>query len=279
MTRNRIDPVNRVDLPVERVRPELSYVRLTDDPATGGWTRLLIRPAGHVNSRDQPHRLEYHTAQEEIVVLEGSVTFGDYYRATALAYLNHPPFWLHPAEQRFDPLVDTVMLIRLSKPIDTTYLPIPDGWDGREFFAKESDEPRGVAISALQLDEVRFGPLLRDGEASGDEAGVLWHNPADGVVTWLWRIPRGWRGAGDPWQAAGASDELYVLAGDLTTVYDGRTVRLTAGSYYCAPDEFSDGGREAHSEGGLLAVRWSSPVSRLTLPEVGHRRQAYPPVP
>jgi hypothetical protein len=259
-------------LSVTVVSDQLSYVYLTDDPDTGGWTRLLIRPAGRVGGPGHENDFEYHSAQEEIFVLEGSVGFKDYYRATAPAYLNHPPTWLHPAEQRFDKTMNTRMLIRLSKPIDTFYVPIPEGWDGREYCALESDEPRGVGISTLQLDEVRYGPVLRDGKASGEEAGVLWHNPAENLVTWLWRLPPGWRGDGDPRQIDGASDEVYVLSGDLTTRHGDRQVRLTKGTYYCYPDVLYDGDREASSEAGLLAVRWSRPVDAFTLPAVGHDR-------
>ncbi|MFN8533294.1 MAG: hypothetical protein U0556_07085 [Dehalococcoidia bacterium] len=272
MTRKRRDPVAAEDQSPTVVSDQLSYVYLTDDPDSGGWTRLLIRPAGRVGGGGRTHHFEYHTPQEEIFVLEGSVAFGDFYRADALAYLNHPPYWLHPAEQRFDPHRDTRMLIRLTKPIDTTYLPMPDDWDGREYFAEESGTPRGVAISALQLDLVRYGPVLRDGLASGEEAGVLWHSPAEGLVTWLWRLPPGWQGVGDPWQVDGASDELYVLSGDLTTNHGGQRVQLRTGSYYCYPGVLYDGGREAHTDRGLLAVRWSHPVDRLTLPDVGHDR-------
>jgi hypothetical protein len=270
MTRRAVAPF--VSGAVDRVvaRPGSSYVFLTDDPATLGWTRLLIAAAGRVGGANHTTEFEFHTPQEEIFVLTGSVAFGDYYRADALAYLNHPPYWNHPAEQRFDPNVETAMLIRLSKPIDTAYVPIPPNWDGREFPAASVDYPRGPGISALQLDGLEYRPVLRNGAPSGEEAAVLWTNPVDGIVTCLWRWPAGWQGSGEALAVEGGYDELYALSGDLTTTYGGVPARLEATSYYCSPEVFRDGGASARSEGGMLAIRWLRPPESWTLPPILH---------
>lgn len=269
VTRTRRDPVAREDQTVTAQPDGRRYISLTDDPDTGGWTRLLIWPAGRVGGIGHETDFEYHTPQEEIFILGGSVDFGDYYRAATPSYLNHPPYWLHPAEQRLAKDGETTMLIRLSKPIDFGYVPIPADWDGREYFAEDTASPRGIGISVLPLDNPAYAPVLRNGMNTGEEAAVLWENPADDVVTWLWRLPPGWQGSGAPWQVEGASDEVYVLSGDLTTVHGDRDVHLAAGSYYCYSDVLYDGGERAHSDSGLLAVRWSTPAPGFQLPPAG----------
>src|SRR3954463_12676248 len=51
---------------------------------------------GHSQPHGSPTQLEYHTLHEEIFVLEGSIHFDNWYTMTAPAYMNHPPFWVHP---------------------------------------------------------------------------------------------------------------------------------------------------------------------------------------
>jgi hypothetical protein len=264
-----VPPLASAALPAQTLR-SFRFAPLAEDPDTGGWTGLLTASAGHIGGAAHPHELEYHTPQEEIFVLSGSVEFGDFYRVTAPAYLNHPPYWTHPAEQRFDRQRETRMLIRLSKPIDTFYVPIPDSWDGQEFDAGSPPGPRGRAISRLQLDDLLFAPLVRDGLPTREEAAVLWENPAEGLVTWLWRVPAGWRGSGAGWREPGGYDEVYVLEGDLTTRFDGAPVRLERGWYYCTPEVIEDAGASAFTERGLLAVRWTRPTPRLVLPPITH---------
>jgi hypothetical protein len=254
------------------VSDQMRYYYLTDDPDTGGWTRQTIRPAGRVGGVGHEQDFEYHSPQEEIFFLRGSVQFGDFYRIDAPGYLSHPPYWLHPSEQRFAPEQDTYMLVRLSMPIDTTYVPIPPDWDGKEYCAQDVDFPRGRGISALQLSDVTYGPVRMNGKETGEEAGVLFENPADDVITWLWRVSPGWRGDGAPWQLDGASDEVYVLEGDLTTAHDERQVNLAPGSYYCYSDVLYDGGGKASSNAGLLAVRWTKRVPGIELPPLGHSK-------
>jgi hypothetical protein len=269
MTRRRRDPTGWDELEVVERPDGKKYVRLTEDPDTGGWTRILLWPGGIVNSADHPADFEYHTPQEEIFFLKGGVAFGDFYRADAPAYLNHPPYWLHPAEQRFAPGADATMLVRLSKPIDTFYVPIPSGWNGREYFDSGRSGP--PAISVLPLDEVVFGPVFQDGVPTGEEGGAIWRNDAENITTWLWRVPLGWRSDTPSWRVPGASDEVYVIRGDLTITHGGRSVTLAEGSYYCYPDVLYGGG-PAHSDAGLLAVRWSSTPRELQLPPIGHTR-------
>lgn len=274
MTRTRRNPTSRDELEILERPDGKKYVLLTEDSDTGGWTRILLWPGGIVNSTDHPADFEYHTPQEEIFFLGGAVSFGDFYRADSPAYLNHPPYWLHPAEQRFSPDADAKMLVRLSKPIDTFYVPIPPGWDGREYFDGGRAGP--PAVSVLPLGELTYGPVLHYGAPTGEEAGVVWRNDAENITTWLWRVPAGWRSTNRSWLVTGASDEVYVLEGDLVAIHDNRRVNLAAGSYYCYPDTLYGGGT-ASSETGLLAVRWSSTPPELQLPPVGHSRTVHAP--
>lgn len=267
MARLRVDPVQTRDLPRTPTIHGWSPLRLSSDPASGGGTKLFRIVPGYLGGADHAGEFEYHPGQSENILIEGDIDFGGYYRVAAPVYLNHPPFWVHPAEQRFDPTGDTLLLLRTASKIETSYVPIPDGWDGREFFARETGIPRGVP--RISLDAARFEPVLRDGWPSGEEAAVLWIDPASQITAWLLRLPPGWRGDGPPTRSTG-SDEMFVLSGDLTTVHDDRPVRLEKGSYYCYPDEVMEGGDQAHSENGFLAIRWTSPVAALTLPEIAN---------
>src|SRR6476659_8777988 len=110
MTRKRRDPIGPDDLEIAERPDGKKYVLLNEDPETGGWNRILLWPGGITNSAAHPADFEYHTPQEEIFFLGGAVDFGDFYRAEAPSYLNHPPYWLHPAEQRFAPGGEAKML-------------------------------------------------------------------------------------------------------------------------------------------------------------------------
>ncbi|MFN8534373.1 MAG: hypothetical protein U0556_12610 [Dehalococcoidia bacterium] len=185
----------------------------------------MIAPASRVGGVGHEADFEYHTPQEEIFVQGGSVGFGNDDRVDPIAYLNHPPYWLHPAEQRFHRIQEMPMLIRPSRPLDTTYLPIPDVWDGFEYSAwpEGQGSPRGRAITRLLVDHLVYSPVLRDG----------------------------------------------VISGDLSLHFGGRLATDREDVYSCSSNAFQD--ELAHMVGGLLAVRWTRPTGRITLPQINHQ--------
>lgn len=205
---------------------------------------------GFSNPHGTARQLEYHPLHEEIFVLEGAIRFGDAYSVTAPGYKNHPPFWLHPTVQTA--VGQLTLLVRTSIDPAVMFAELPDAWDAIEGFAPGTPT-RCEGVTRLQLDALAWRPVERvDGEPAGFEAKRIYDDADDGWVTWLMRVPAGWRGTG-PRREFRGGDELYVLEGDLTL----DAGRLDAETYFCDPDRWVDGGEAESSDAGCLAIRWS----------------------
>jgi hypothetical protein len=113
MHRVRTGPVDVRDAPVAEL-PHTSdmwapgAVRrvLAQDSATDAITYVPEIPAGYRRRAEVEYRrtypagrFEYHTCHEEGFILAGRYHFGGWYDWNALSYLNHPPTWVHPADQ------------------------------------------------------------------------------------------------------------------------------------------------------------------------------------
>jgi hypothetical protein len=263
----RVDPINLND--VEEVVAASGSRRrsLRLDPNTGGKTGWSQMPGGWSSPFGKPGFFEMHSNDEEVFVLGGLIHFGDYYTVTAGAYLNHPPYWVHPSEERNEPDTPTTLIARTSHATDFHFEPIPDNWDGQEFFGGPAFEgPRGKGFTEMRWQDVQPGPVIFRGQDTGLQARTLWHNPRDGWTTWICTFPPGWQGSGDPVSLPGGGDELFLLEGDLTTQLDGADYQLTAGSYYCYPDHIPLGRGKASSTQGATAIRWTRLVPDLQIP-------------
>jgi hypothetical protein len=246
MQRIAVPPTPIAAFPV--VHPEGGLIRqaIVDVP-DGPKMILLTMPPGH-RQRYHDRGFEYHSFHEEIFLLDGYVQFGDWYDWTALGYINHPPNWIHPADQRTN--VGATMLVKIAGPVDFTFKPIPDDWDGQEYV--EGDVPaaagmRGVTRQAL--DGLPWEPVtLPGGRDMGFVARHIWDDP-DGWVTWMMRAPAGWRTEGGHVRDGG--DEIFLLEGDLTIEGVGR---LAGRSYYCDPEKTVTG---KSTEAGFTAIRWT----------------------
>jgi hypothetical protein len=219
---------------------------------------------GHSQPHGGPTQLEYHTLHEEIFILQGSIHFGVWYSMTAPAYMNHPPFWVHPTDFRAgeDGLV---MLMRLTADPIVQFEEIADGWEGVEYYAT-GKPTRCKGVTKLQLDDLPWQSVRRiDGSDTDIDGKYVWFDDDDGWLTWLMRVPAGWSGAGEMRSVPG-SDEMYVLEGDLTLDRGGGPMRLTGGSYYCDPDTFVDAGSAERSENGCTLIRWTRGADHLVLP-------------
>src|SRR5262249_30720168 len=106
-----------------------------------------------------------------------------------------------------------------------------------------------------------------DGTNAGYEAKSVYFDDDDGWLTWLMRVPAGWSGQGPVRRLPGA-DEMYVVDGDLTLDRGDGPLQLTAGSYFCDPDQLVDGGSSERSDKGCLAIRWTRGANHLVLPAV-----------
>lgn len=253
---------------------------LAVDPQTQGATFLLHLPGGYgraeeaVAAREHEHgRFERHTCHEEIFNLGGSYRFGDFYDFPVMGYLNHPPHWVHPADQSTS--TGVLLLIKNSCPVDFAFDPIPAGWDGIEGTGDGSGplDPTTGGVTMLAVDDVPWQPApTPDGAESGVQVKHLWQDGAQGWSTWLMQVPPGWRNPLAERTGTGG-DELFLLSGDLTHPRHGR---LTAQAYYCDPESAAVGGES--SETGCVAIRWTRGDAPVTLPEVAPRPDVVRPL-
>lgn len=240
------------DRAFEELRPNWESAWLEPLTEAGGWTRVFRIGPGYVSGMQLPGRFEMHSVLEEIILLEGKIDFDGYYTVQAPAVIIHPPYWVHPSSQLYDPDGTSLMLIKLSAPVDFVDEAIPDGWNGVEYFSTEPacryDGPRGEGITGLELAKAAWveGP-------GGLATAVQWENPAANRLTSIVRVPAGWSGPlalGRMEAHEGDLDELYLMQGQLA----GEGISLEAGDYFRGPTPFARGAR---SDGGALAVRWT----------------------
>lgn len=267
MQRLRVDPLNVRDAPVAELPPtndmwvEGARRRvLSHDPDTGAITYVSELPAGYrrpaeiAYRRERPAgRFEYHTCHEEGFILEGRIDFGGWYDWQALAYLNHPSTWVHPADQCAPD--GALLIMKLSGPLDFAYVAISEDWDGREYAADPGRAGPHHGASSLPVD------VRADGreDGSGRRWQRAWTDVASGWTTWVVQAHAGWRGVGDGWSVAGG-DELFVLSGDMRTRVRGDLVHLRQGDYVSDPERFEDGGGAEASEDGFVVIRWTRGV-------------------
>ena len=242
-----------------------------DGTMEGGATVRLSFPAGY----DRPveleylaqhgrQRFEYHTMHEEVLVIGGTLCFGEWFELKAPVYFNHPEKCLHPANQFTDEGV--TLLIKNSGFVDFLFADVPDGWDGTHYPFVEGADTSIDPVLPIHLDAHPWLPVMgSDGAPTGQEAKTIWRDPNRGWTTWLMRVPAGWQGSGEPREMAGG-DEMFVLDGDFAIGRGGESVRLDGEAYYCDPDRYNAGGRLERSEAGCVAVRWTRGTD-LVLPD------------
>lgn len=238
-------------------------LRMNDEGGRTGWSQM---PGGWVSPYARPGIFEMHSNDEEVFVLEGEIRFGEHYTVTAGTYINHPPFWVHPSDESNDPVQHTTLLTKTSRTTDFHFEPIPEQWDGQEYFGGPAWQgPRGKGHTALRYLDVPAGPVLWHGQETGLQARTLWFNPRDGWTTWICEAPAGWEAPG-LLESVPGGDELFLLEGDLETRVLDETARLAPGGYYQSGEVFTWPGGVARSRGGFRAVRWTK-VAGLGLPD------------
>jgi hypothetical protein len=272
--RTRTAPTNLHQIPVEQNipgRPGVTRQVLSRDSETGATTLLQTMPAGYRPPNGESpgsRRFEMHSCHEELFALAGTFRFGTWHTLRALGYLNHPPYWVHPADQFAETSV--TFLIKFSGPLDFFFEDIPDDWDGKEYV--HASAPSGAVmrgLSELQVDNLDWVPARRsDGMPLDFHIKVIWHDDFSGWSTFLQRYPSGWQGAGEPRVFEGG-DEWFVLSGSL---HLGDGVTLKQGDYYCEPDRRIDGGMTAHSQTGATVIRWCKDLDLVAAAQSGPDR-------
>jgi hypothetical protein len=246
--------------------------REESDGEIGGSTHILTLPPGYHRPAEHDYleshglnRFEHHHCHEEVFILEGALHFGDWYTLDAMSCMYHPPFWLHPANQ-FAPNGVT-LLAKNSRPVDFLFQDIPPAWKGEEYVAPGyASATQNRPITKLSLTKVPWGSVLDEsGSETGIEAKHIRHDTDDGWVTWLMRVPPGWRGSG-PRREFKGGDEMLLLDGDLTVGFREETIRLEGKSYYSDPERIVDAGDSQSSETGAIALRFTRGHQHLKLP-------------
>lgn len=239
---------------------------LARDAASGGSLTLLRFPGGYdrpdeaaIAAAGGPQRFEHHSCHEEIVCLEGEFLFGDplLYDFSAGTYLNHPPFWLHPARQRS--ATGALLLVRNSHPVDFGFCDIPHGWDGTESYLEADGvvASPSAAVTRLPLDDLATGPVAEDGRTlPGVRAGRLWTDEVLGWETWLVEAEDGARLAAGDATAGPVGDEWFVLSGGLRVADGAGHVDLGPHGHVCDRDRYPAGGGDVTAVGAVRALRW-----------------------
>jgi hypothetical protein len=213
----------------------------------------LFWPNGCNEAWGKSGQFEYHTLHEEIFVLAGALNFDNQYKISALGYMNHPPFWLHPTN--FSAEGDLTMLMRDCHAPIVQFEDIPDNWNRVEYFASGSPT-RCHGVTKLQLDDLPWIDLhTATGLPTGLKAKRIWDDLDDGWITWLMRAPPNWASPG-PLNRVSGGDEIYVIDGDLTLGRPERPV-LGASGYVCDAHQLADGAGALSSRAGATFIRWT----------------------
>lgn len=263
MKRARTPLIHLSQIPVETDvpgRPGVTRQLLSQEPKSGAKTRILTFPAGYRSelSKENDGLMESHRSSEEIVVLDGVMSFGRWYDIPALGYTFHPPGWIHPADQHSK--FGHRMLIKSGAgEVDFTFTPPPTRWNGQEFSLTDSSDAAPQGVTRADVRSVTHEPILdRLGEASGLTRQPLRDGGEKGWSTWVLTVPRGWTGGvrSNPWEGASGL-EFFVLSGDLTCHVDDVLVELTGGSYYSNPRAAGIRFDGAFSRQGAYVMCWT----------------------
>lgn len=264
--RLRVERLNVREAPIEELPPTsdmwiAGHRRrlLSHDPVTGARTYVSEIPADYRREHERayreqhpPGRFEFHAMHEEGVSLDGRYDFGGWYDFDAPCYLNHPPTWVHPADQCVPDGARLIM--KLSGPLDFAYTDIPNDWDGAEFAIDPAAAAPYEGVTATRLDlEPGVGP-------DGLHRQRLWTDPIEGWSTWSVVIPAGWRGHGEAWDVVGG-DEVFVVSGAVDLRVGDDLQQFVAGDYACDPDVLRSGGEAESSPTGAHLIRWTRGTS------------------
>ncbi len=214
---NDVSPVNPA--------PGIYSKILSRDSATGARTALqrLVPEDGLVN---QP-TAHYHSTYEEILVIDGMMSFDSRTWLHAAAYCFHPPHTVHGFRSTVP--VETVFLSRVGQDLDFTYVETPS----EDFPYSVADAPDARRLALVPC------PFSQRWDELTDAKGVRY-----GMRLTLSRDPQSGEGSELRRYVAGSGEsaalghqlqhclELYVLEGRLVAD-DGQ--EFGPGCYACLP--------------------------------------------
>jgi hypothetical protein len=223
--------------------PGLFTRRLARDPASGERTALQ-RAVPELGQRP-PGQAHFHGTYEEIIVVQGSMSFDGELWLQPGGYLYHPPRTVHGFRSALRG--ETWFLSRVGRDLDFSFVPDPP--QASPYYVDGVAPARGWTYVDDPLARP-WPPVTQAGAAfAGGAVLRLSAEPAGDEGSWLVRLPAGWRGVPGAFSGR-AYLEVFVLEGDVSLA-DG--VRLGTQGYTFRPGA-SDGEPLASDAGACLYV-------------------------
>lgn len=210
------------DLPWEPLgAPGLFTRRLARDPLTGERTALQ-RAVPDLGQRP-PGQAHFHSTYEEILVVQGSMSFDSVQWLQPRGYLYHPPRTVHGFKSALRG--ETWFLSRVGHDLDFTFVPDPPqtspyyvsatvpsrGWT---YVPDPDSETWALQATAAQAPSAQPATVAAAVAFAEATARTLSVDPASGEGSLLVRLPRGWRGRPEAF-ADRRYLEMFVLEGGL----------------------------------------------------------------
>ena len=198
---------------------------LSRDDASGARTALqrLVPQDGLVN---QP-TAHYHSTFEEILVVDGMMSFDSRTWLHRAAYCFHPPQTVHGFRSTVP--VETVFLSRVGQDLDFNYIETPK--DDFPYSVADTHDERGLALVPCPFGQ-RWDDLCDGRGTRYGRRFVLSRNSQTGEGSELRRYLAGQGEPSTPEQPLTQCLELYVLEGRLLT---GEGREFGPGCYACLP--------------------------------------------
>lgn len=245
---------NAMELPAETNlagRPPGVTRRILHSASDGSVTWLLEFPRGYRSEwgRGREGELESHDSTEEVIVLEGSLGFGNWYEMGPLHYSLHPAGWLHPAHQHSVGGC-TLIIRRDSSEINFNFEPAPDGWNSRQDASHRLDITNGLVNLGLK----EHVEMVASQRGEGVVARQLSDSLVNDMRPYVVSIPAGWKDGEGTLGSHGS--ETLVLEGHAEV----RSTQL--GDVALGPYGYLIGSPESHDElvgskTGALLLRWT----------------------
>lgn len=205
--RNAVHHLKSSDLEWEAVGTGVYAKMLNDDEESGARTGLFkFIPAEGMKAPGQCH---YHSVYEELLVLDGRVTFDGETWLTQRSYAFHPPFLVHgfgssvPGPMMF--------LARSPKELDFNF---PDAPDAKSPFLVEGHTASRDWTYIANTSESPWTPLYAGDGTKVGERFMLSEDRTTGEQSSLVRYNPGWTCAALP-QGFDSYDEAFILEGEL----------------------------------------------------------------
>lgn len=197
------------DLPWEPLgAPGLFTRRLARDPLTGERTALQRAVPGL--GQRPPGQAHFHSTYEEILVVQGSMSFDSVQWLQPRGYLYHPPRTVHGFKSALRG--ETWFLSRVGHDLDFTFVPEPA--QTSPYYVGDTVPTRGWTY-VPDPDSGTWPFQATERAAFADAAArTLSVDPASGEGSLLVRLPPGWRGQSDA-LAGRRYLEMFVLEGGL----------------------------------------------------------------